>query len=110
MEELNKGVYRRIQQPEIDPSRPTQRHNYNITDFFSNYEEISKIPGHTDHVLAENEEGKRNRTCLRVISDYFMLRNPSIWIFLMLMAFITTIIAISVEFVVKYITHLKIEW
>ena len=47
--------YRRIPQPKIDPSRPSQRHNYNITDFFMNYEEISKIPGPKRDTVMDNK-------------------------------------------------------
>ena len=39
-----------------------------------------------------------------------MMANPSHWIFLVLMALITTIIAIGMEFVVKDITQMKIKW
>jgi chloride channel 2 len=110
MDELSKATYRRIQQPEIDPSKPSQRHNYNITDFFSNYEEISKIPGPKNQIITEDGSEKEQKTWIEAISDYFVMANPSVWIFLILMAFITTIIAIGVEFVVKYITRTKVEW
>lgn len=48
---------------QMDISRPTQRHNYKITDFFSNYEDINtdklaQIPGAGDRFTGEVRRGR----------------------------------------------------
>jgi chloride channel 2 len=112
--EMNKQAntgYNLITRQRIDPSKPSQRHNYNITDFFWNYEEISKIPGPKERLVSHEDGGEEeSKSWTNAISDYFMMSNPSHWIFLILMALITTIIAIGVEFVVKYVNNFKSTW
>lgn len=83
-------AYKRIKEKAIDPSRPDQRHGYNITDFFSNYEEISKIPGLKESQKWEEGEKAQNLTIWQRVLNYFHLAHPMHWVFLILMAVITT--------------------
>jgi len=47
---------------------------------------------------------------MNVVTDYFMMSNPSHWIFLILVAVITTVIAVGVNYVVKSTNQFKETW
>ena len=56
------------------------------------------------------DEKEQDKTWLKAVADYFMMAHPSHWIFLILMAFLTTTIAIGIEFVVRDTMHQRISW
>ena len=91
----------------LDLSRPTQRQNYNITDFFSNYEEISKIPGPKDDTGDEKVQQEKKAT-FYYIKEFLDLINLKHWIFLMIMATITTFLSIAIDISIKYTIALRI--
>lgn len=103
------GGYQPVDKTKIDPSKPTQRHGYNITDFFWNYEEISKIPGPSNQ-FTQHEEEEKEKAIWNIVVDYIMSSSPMHWIFLILVALGTTLIAIAIEFSVKYVVNLKVTY
>lgn len=55
--------YTKLSNRIVDIARPTQRHNYTITDFFSNYEEVNNykivnLPGQKGNEDEESETPK----------------------------------------------------
>lgn len=103
--------YTRLSNGLIDIARPTNRQNYTITDFFSNYEEINaeKI-AKVGRKASENAEGvkrSRNRMC-STIRDIFNVTNFSHWLFLILMAMFTTLLSISIDMAIKYTVMLRL--
>jgi len=63
-----------------------------FSDFFTTYEEISKIPGPVYDQSKEKIVEKENLTTLEKIAAYFNMINPSIWIFLALVGFLTALV------------------
>ena len=104
----SKFSYKRLA-TDVDPSRPNQRHNYHITDFFRNYEEISKIPGPKHH--GEFQESKDDKkTCWRIVSDFFNLTHPSHWVFLVLSSVFMIIIAVLIDLSVQSLIKIKLHY
>jgi hypothetical protein len=121
MKSDSKAEYTRLSNGLMNLARPTQRHNYTITDFFSNYEEI-----HVDkmaHIAKEDDKARkhhsdqgddddapvvhRKRSLCRQIKDFVYITNINHWIFLVLMAVITTILSIAIDIAIKYTSQLR---
>ena len=84
----------------INLSRPSKRENYNITDFFSNYEEISKIPGPKEE--DDDPQKVEKRSVMQWLKELLITMNMTQWIFLIIMSFLTTVLSISIDLAIKY--------
>ena len=79
--------------------------NYIITDYFTNYEDITKIPGpagsHSHH------DGRKLNVFMRIFKSLNLI-HPNHWIFLMLVGIITAVVAFVIDQGVSLVLHYKL--
>ena len=73
-----------------------------MSDFFTNYEEISKIPG-PSRTGPGGEQADERKSIIKRITDYFGMLNPHHWIFLIILGFLTAMTGCLIDISVEWI-------
>jgi chloride channel 2 len=72
----------------VNPSHPGQNHNFRITDFFNNLEQVRRMPIHEEVVP---------RTCWQRFVKSCNILHPDVWVILVLLGFITALLGFAID-------------
>jgi chloride channel 2 len=81
--------------------------NYIITDYFTNYEDITNMPGPNTQNSQIGSEGKKPNIFMRIFK-FINLINPHHWLFLILVGIITAVVAYLIDQGVNFMLQLKL--
>jgi H+/Cl- antiporter ClcA len=82
--------------------------NYIITDYFTNYEDITKMPTPGESKGHHEFDGRKRNVWMRIFKSLNLI-HPNHWVFLILVGIITAIVAFIIDQGVQWILTLKMR-